>query len=80
MTTCISYWMIGLNSDIATFFKFLLILVPFNISTALFCLAVATGVRTTGVGSLTGQIPRALTWTQYLSMFRCGFEALAEPK
>lgn len=30
---CISYWMIGLNSTMATFLKFLLILVLFNIST-----------------------------------------------
>ncbi|KAI9240579.1 MAG: hypothetical protein BYD32DRAFT_391687 [Podila humilis] len=92
---CISYWMIGLNSTMATFFKFLLILVLFNISTALLCLVIAAGVRTTGVASLassivmlfmmlfggflinTGMIPAALTWIQYLSMFRYGFEALA---
>ncbi|KAG0341960.1 hypothetical protein BG000_007408 [Podila horticola] len=92
---CISYWMTGLNSDLATFFKFLLILLLVNISTALFCLVIAAGVRATGVDSLTssiamlfmmlfgrflinsGQIPRALTWIQYLSMFRYEFEALA---
>ncbi|KAF9430392.1 hypothetical protein BGZ94_007043 [Podila epigama] len=92
---CISYWMIGLNSNIATFLKFLLILVLFNIATAMFCLVVAAGVRATGVASLassivmlfmmlfggflinSGQIPKALTWIQYLSMFKYAFEALA---
>ncbi|KFH70564.1 hypothetical protein MVEG_03414 [Podila verticillata NRRL 6337] len=92
---CISYWMIGLNSTITTFFKFLLILVLFNVATAMFCLVVAAGVRTTGVASLASsivmlfmmlfggflinskQIPKALTWIQYLSMFKYGFEALA---
>lgn len=92
---CISYWMIGLNSTITTFFKFLLILVLFNVATAMFCLVIAAGVRTTGVASLASsivmlfmmlfggflinskQIPKALTWIQYLSMFKYGFEALA---
>ncbi|KAG0344133.1 hypothetical protein BG004_004708 [Podila humilis] len=92
---CIAYFMIGLNNDLGTFFKFLLILVLFNISTALFCLVIAAAVRTTGVASLSssivmlfmllfggflinsGQIPKALTWIQYLSMFKYGFEALA---
>ncbi|KAG0024964.1 hypothetical protein BGZ81_007532 [Podila clonocystis] len=87
--------MIGLNSGIATFFELSLILVLFNISTVLFCLAVAAGVRTMGIVSLAssivmpflmlfggfliniGQIPRSLTWVRYLSIFRCGFEALA---
>ncbi|KAF9899991.1 hypothetical protein EC991_008047 [Linnemannia zychae] len=91
----ISYFMIGLTSNIETFFKFLLILVLFNVSTAMFCLVIAAGVRTTGVASLassivmlfmmlfggflinSGQIPAALTWIQYLSMFKYGFEALA---
>ncbi|KAF9335210.1 hypothetical protein BG006_000670 [Podila minutissima] len=92
---CISYWMIGLNSTITTFFKFLLILVLFNVATAMFCLVIAAGVRKTGVASLASsiamlfmmlfggflinskQIPKALTWIQYLSMFKYGFEALA---
>ncbi|KAG0051576.1 hypothetical protein BGZ83_003549 [Gryganskiella cystojenkinii] len=92
---CISYFMIGLSPVIETFFKFLLILVLFNVATALFCLVIAAGVRTTGVASLassivmlfmmlfggfminSGNIPAALTWIQYLSMFKYGFEALA---
>ncbi|KAF8926227.1 hypothetical protein BGZ58_000088, partial [Dissophora ornata] len=92
---CISYFMIGLSPVVATFFKFLLILVLFNIATAMFCLVIAAGVRTTGVASLassivmlfmmlfggfminSGNIPAALTWIQYLSMFKYGFEALA---
>ncbi|KAF9416956.1 hypothetical protein BGZ76_004573, partial [Entomortierella beljakovae] len=92
---CISYFMIGLTADVVTFFKFLLILVLFNISTAMFCLVIAAGVRATGVASLassivmlfmmlfggfminSGKIPAALTWIQYLSMFKFGFEALA---
>ncbi|KAF9899647.1 hypothetical protein EC991_008521 [Linnemannia zychae] len=91
----VSYFMIGLTADVETFFKFLLILVLFNVSTAMFCLVIAAGVRTTGVASLAssivmlfmmlfggflinaGQIPKALTWIQYLSMFKYGFEALA---
>ncbi|KAF9927373.1 hypothetical protein FBU30_003279 [Linnemannia zychae] len=91
----VSYFMIGLTADVETFFKFLLILVLFNVSTAMFCLVIAAGVRTTGVASLassivmlfmmlfggflinSGQIPKALTWIQYLSMFKYGFEALA---
>ncbi|KAF9081826.1 hypothetical protein BGX23_000409, partial [Mortierella sp. AD031] len=91
----VSYFMIGLTADVQTFFKFLLILVLFNISTAMFCLVIAAGVRTTGVASLassivmlfmmlfggfminSGNIPKALTWIQYLSMFKYGFEALA---
>ncbi|KAF9344522.1 hypothetical protein BGX26_004274, partial [Mortierella sp. AD094] len=92
---CISYFMIGLSPVVETFFKFLLILVLFNISTAMFCLVIAAGVRATGVASLassivmlfmmlfggfminSGNIPAALTWIQYLSMFKYGFEALA---
>ncbi|KAG0368170.1 hypothetical protein BGZ54_002525 [Gamsiella multidivaricata] len=92
---CISYFMIGLSPVVETFFKFLLILVLFNVATALFCLVIAAGVRTTGVASLassivmlfmmlfggfminSGNIPAALTWIQYLSMFKYGFEALA---
>ncbi|KAF9956855.1 hypothetical protein BGZ65_002419 [Modicella reniformis] len=92
---CISYFMIGLSSVVETFLKFLLILVLFNIATALFCLVIAAGVRNTGVASLassivmlfmllfggflinSGNIPAALTWIQYLSMFKYGFEALA---
>jgi len=92
---CISYFMIGLSSAVITFFKFLLILVLFNVATAMFCLVVAAGVRTTGVASLASsivmlfmmlfggfminsdEIPAALTWIQYLSMFKYGFEALA---
>ncbi|KAG0010685.1 hypothetical protein BGZ80_001261, partial [Entomortierella chlamydospora] len=92
---CISYFMIGLSAVVETFFKFLLILVLFNISTAMFCLVIAAGVRATGVASLassivmlfmmlfggfminSGNIPAALTWIQYLSMFKYGFEALA---
>ncbi|KAF9105647.1 hypothetical protein BGX27_009508 [Mortierella sp. AM989] len=92
---CISYFMIGLSPVAEHFLKFLLILVLFNISTAMFCLVIAAGVRTTGVASLassivmlfmmlfggfminSGQIPSALTWIQYLSMFKFGFEALA---
>ncbi|KAF9898012.1 hypothetical protein BX616_004610 [Lobosporangium transversale] len=91
----ISYFMIGLTADVATFFKFLLILVLFNVATAMFCLVIAAGVRTTGAASLassivilfmmlfggfminSGKIPAALTWIQYLSMFKFGFEALA---
>ncbi|KAG0043449.1 hypothetical protein BGZ90_009096, partial [Linnemannia elongata] len=91
----VSYFMIGLTADIETFFKFLLILVLFNVATAMFCLVIAAGVRTTGVASLASsivmlfmmlfggflinskQIPKALTWIQYLSMFKYGFEALA---
>ncbi|KAG0279665.1 hypothetical protein BGZ97_009536, partial [Linnemannia gamsii] len=91
----VSYFMIGLTSEVQTFLKFLLILVLFNISTAMFCLVIAAGVRTTGVASLASsivmlfmmlfggflinskQIPKALTWIQYLSMFKYGFEALA---
>ncbi|KAF9920830.1 hypothetical protein FBU30_009214 [Linnemannia zychae] len=91
----ISYFMIGLTADIETFFKFLLIMILFNISTALFCLIIAAGVHATGVASLTSsivmlfmmlfggflinsaQIPKALTWIQYLSMFKYSFEALA---
>ncbi|KAF8937941.1 hypothetical protein BGZ47_008810 [Haplosporangium gracile] len=91
----VSYFMIGLTGDAQTFFKFLLILVLFNVSTAMFCLVIAAGVRTTGVASLASsivilfmmlfggflinskQIPKALTWIQYLSMFKYGFEALA---
>ncbi|KAF8924719.1 hypothetical protein BGZ58_001512, partial [Dissophora ornata] len=92
---CISYFMIGLSPVVVTFFKFLLILVLFNVATAMFCLVIAAGVRTTGVASLassivmlfmmlfggfminSGDIPAALTWIQYLSMFKYGFEALA---
>ncbi|KAF9195022.1 hypothetical protein BGZ51_005986 [Haplosporangium sp. Z 767] len=92
---CISYFMIGLSPVIETFFKFLLILVLFNVATAMFCLVIAAGVRTTGVASLassivmlfmmlfggfminSGNIPAVLTWVQYLSMFKYGFEALA---
>ncbi|CAO3564493.1 unnamed protein product [Mortierella alpina] len=92
---CISYFMIGLSPVAQTFLKFLLILVLFNVSTALFCLVIAAGVRTTGIASLassivmlfmmlfggfminSGKIPAALTWIQYLSMFKYGFEALA---
>jgi len=92
---CISYFMIGLSPVVETFFKFLLILVLFNVATALFCLVIAAAVRTTGVASLassivmlfmmlfggfminSGNIPAALTWIQYLSMFKYGFEALA---
>ncbi|KAG0371906.1 hypothetical protein BGX24_001005 [Mortierella sp. AD032] len=91
----VSYFMIGLTANIETFFKFLLVLVLFNVSTAMFCLVIAAGVRTTGVASLassiimlfmmlfggflinSGQIPKALTWIQYFSMFKYGFEALA---
>ncbi|KAG0056470.1 hypothetical protein BGZ89_002105 [Linnemannia elongata] len=91
----VSYFMIGLTADVETFFKFLLILVLFNVATAMFCLVIAAGVRTTGVASLASsivmlfmmlfggflinskQIPKALTWIQYLSMFKYGFEALA---
>ncbi|KAG0279947.1 hypothetical protein BGZ97_009483, partial [Linnemannia gamsii] len=91
----VSYFMIGLTADVETFFKFLLILVLFNVATAMFCLVIAAGVRTTGVASLASsivmlfmmlfggflinskQIPTALTWIQYLSMFKYGFEALA---
>ncbi|KAG0271346.1 hypothetical protein BGZ95_000846 [Linnemannia exigua] len=91
----VSYFMIGLTANVETFFKFLLVLVLFNVSTAMFCLVVAAGVRTTGVASLassiimlfmmlfggflinSGQIPKALTWIQYLSMFKYSFEALA---
>ncbi|KAF9177957.1 hypothetical protein BGZ49_005468, partial [Haplosporangium sp. Z 27] len=53
---CISYFMIGLSPVVQTFFKFLLILVPFNISTAMFCLVIAAGVKTTGVASLASSI------------------------
>ncbi|KAF9582043.1 hypothetical protein BGW38_000738 [Lunasporangiospora selenospora] len=92
---CISYFMIGLSPVVETFFKFLLIIVLFNLATAMFCLVIAAGVRTTGVASLSssivmlfmmlfggfminqGKIPAALTWIQYLSMFKYGFEALA---
>ncbi|KAG0247815.1 hypothetical protein BG011_000887 [Mortierella polycephala] len=92
---CISYFMIGLSPVIETFFKFLLILVLFNVATAMFCLVIAASVRATGVASLassivmlfmmlfggfminSGNIPAALTWVQYLSMFKYGFEALA---
>ncbi|KAG0216348.1 hypothetical protein BGX31_000613, partial [Mortierella sp. GBA43] len=92
---CISYFMIGLSPVIENFFKFLLILVLFNIATAMFCLVIAAALRTTGVASLassivmlfmmlfggfminSGNIPAALTWIQYLSMFKYGFEALA---
>ncbi|KAF9272644.1 hypothetical protein BGZ68_002239 [Mortierella alpina] len=92
---CISYFMIGLSPVAQTFLKFLLILVLFNVATALFCLVIAAGVRTTGIASLassivmlfmmlfggfminSGKIPAALTWIQYLSMFKYGFEALA---
>ncbi|KAG0356945.1 hypothetical protein BGZ54_000518, partial [Gamsiella multidivaricata] len=92
---CISYFMIGLSPVLETFFKFLLILVLFNVATAMFCLVIAAAVRTTGVASLacsivmlfmmlfggfminSGNIPAALTWIQYLSMFKYGFEALA---
>ncbi|KAG0226384.1 hypothetical protein BGX31_007338 [Mortierella sp. GBA43] len=92
---CIAYFMIGLNPVAETFLKFLLILVLFNVATALFCLVIAAGVRNTGVASLAssivmlfmllfggflinaGNIPAALTWIQYLSMFKYGFEALA---
>ncbi|KAG0197462.1 hypothetical protein BGX28_009059 [Mortierella sp. GBA30] len=92
---CISYFMIGLSPVVETFFKFLLILVLFNVATAMFCLVIAAGVRTTGVASLassivmlfmmlfggflinSSNIPAALTWIQYLSMFKYGFEALA---
>ncbi|KAF9566441.1 hypothetical protein EC968_003752 [Mortierella alpina] len=92
---CISYFMIGLSPVVQTFLKFLLILVLFNVATALFCLVIAAGVRTTGIASLassivmlfmmlfggfminSGKIPAALTWIQYLSMFKYGFEALA---
>ncbi|KAI1308724.1 hypothetical protein EDD11_004189 [Mortierella claussenii] len=92
---CISYFMIGLSPVIETFFKFLLILVLFNVATAMFCLVIAAGVRTTGVASLassivmlfmmlfggfminSGNIPAALTWIQYLSIYKYGFEALA---
>ncbi|KAG0326744.1 hypothetical protein BG004_002907 [Podila humilis] len=92
---CISYFMIGLNANVTNFLKFLLILVLFNVATALFCLVIAAGVRTTGVASLassiimlfmllfggflinSNQIPKALTWIQYLSMFKYAFEALA---
>ncbi|KAG0247950.1 hypothetical protein BG011_000695, partial [Mortierella polycephala] len=91
----VSYYMIGLSPVVETFFKFLLILVLFNVATAMFCLVIAAGVRTTGVASLassivmlfmmlfggfminSGNIPAALTWIQYLSMFKYGFEALA---
>ncbi|KAF9119632.1 hypothetical protein BGW39_000160 [Mortierella sp. 14UC] len=91
----VSYFMIGLTANIETFFKFLLILVLFNVSTAMFCLVIAAGVLNMGVASLassiimlfmmlfggflinSGQIPAALTWIQYLSMFKYGFEALA---
>ncbi|KAF9936023.1 hypothetical protein BGZ67_002753 [Mortierella alpina] len=92
---CISYFMIGLSPVAQTFLKFLLTLVLFNVATALFCLVIAAGVRTTGIASLassivmlfmmlfggfminSGKIPAALTWIQYLSMFKYGFEALA---
>ncbi|KAF9963051.1 hypothetical protein BGZ70_007708 [Mortierella alpina] len=92
---CIAYFMIGLSPVVETFFKFLLILVLFNVATAMFCLVIAAAVRTTGVASLacsivmlfmmlfggfminSGKIPDALTWIQYLSMFKYGFEALA---
>ncbi|KAG0235040.1 hypothetical protein BGW41_000932 [Actinomortierella wolfii] len=92
---CISYWMIGLSPVVTTFFKFILILVLFNVATALFCLVIAAGVRSTGVASLAssiamlfmmlfggfminqGKIPKALTWIQYLSIYKYGFEALA---
>ncbi|KAG0197388.1 hypothetical protein BGX28_009118 [Mortierella sp. GBA30] len=92
---CISYFMIGFTPVVETFFKFLLILVLFNVATAMFCLVIAAGVRTTGIASLassivmlfmmlfggfminSGKIPAALTWVQYLSMFKYGFEALA---
>ncbi|KAF9175294.1 hypothetical protein BGX20_006981 [Mortierella sp. AD010] len=92
---CISYFMIGLSPVVVTFFKFLLILVLFNVSTAMFCLVIAAGVKTTGIASLassivmlfmmlfggfminSSNIPAALTWIQYLSMFKYGFEALA---
>ncbi|KAH7048798.1 hypothetical protein BKA57DRAFT_485477 [Linnemannia elongata] len=91
----VSYFMIGLTANAQTFFKFLLVMVLFNVSTAMFCLVIAAGVRTTGVASLASsivmlfmllfggflinskQIPKALTWIQYLSMFKYGFEALA---
>ncbi|KAF9583604.1 hypothetical protein BGW38_009068 [Lunasporangiospora selenospora] len=91
----ISYFMIGLTAEAEAFLKFLLILVLFNISTAMFCLVIAAGVRSTGVASLAssiamlfmmlfggfminqGKIPAALTWIQYLSMFKYGFESLA---
>ncbi|KAG0316959.1 hypothetical protein BGZ99_006571 [Dissophora globulifera] len=92
---CISYFMIGLSPVVVTFFKFLLILVLFNVATAMFCLVIAAAVRTTGVASLASSIamlfmllfggflinadniPAALTWIQYLSMFKYAFEALA---
>ncbi|KAK3819675.1 MAG: hypothetical protein J3Q66DRAFT_311391 [Benniella sp.] len=92
---CISYFMIGLSPVVETFFKFMLILVLFNVATSMFCLVIAAAVRTTGVASLassivmlfmmlfggfminSGNIPAALTWIQYLSMFKYGFEALA---
>ncbi|KAF9914590.1 hypothetical protein BX616_007976 [Lobosporangium transversale] len=92
---CISYFMIGLSPVVETFFKFLLIIVLFNVATAMFCLVIAAAVRTTGVASLassivmlfmmlfggfminSGNIPAALTWIQYFSMFKYGFEALA---
>ncbi|KAK3819691.1 MAG: hypothetical protein J3Q66DRAFT_296906 [Benniella sp.] len=92
---CIAYFMIGLSPVVETFLKFLLVLVLFNVATALFCLVIAAGVRNSGVASLassivmlfmllfggflinSGNIPAALTWIQYLSMFKYGFEALA---
>ncbi|KAF9432002.1 hypothetical protein BGZ76_011422 [Entomortierella beljakovae] len=92
---CISYYMIGFSPVVITFLKFLLILVIFNVSTGMFCLVVASSVKSAGVASLVSsismlfmmlfggfminstKIPAALTWIQYLSMYKYGFEALA---
>lgn len=56
IVSCIVYWMVGLHHDAAAFFKFLLILILFNITTTLWNLFLAASIAEPGVAILVSSV------------------------
>ncbi|KAL8278009.1 hypothetical protein RQP46_009641 [Phenoliferia psychrophenolica] len=52
IVSCIIYWMVGLSPSAANFFKFLLILVEFNVASTLFNLLLGAALDNSGVAIL----------------------------
>ncbi|KAG2200876.1 hypothetical protein INT46_006438 [Mucor plumbeus] len=88
----ISYYMIGLNSALPIFGKFLLVLVLFNLAAAGLCLCFATAFKNLSAANLLANLVILFSmlfggfllnkdhippiWLQHLSFFNYGYEAL----
>ncbi|CAG8460707.1 452_t:CDS:10 [Dentiscutata erythropus] len=72
----IIYHMVGLVPGLTEFFKFLLVLVLFNLTAASICLCIGIIFKEVGVASLLKTIPSYLAWLKNLSFFNYAFEAM----